>query len=149
MRVVLQRVRWARVEVAGQRLGGVGVGLLALVGVRRGDGMATARLAADKVAALRIFEDEEGRMNLDLAAVAGGVLVVPQFTLCASLGRGRRPSFEGAAPAESAQPLVEAFARRLEELGLRVERGRFGAHMEVSLLNDGPVTLVLDVDEPG
>ena len=100
--------------------------------------------AADKLAGLRIFDDDKGRMNLDTSMVNGAVLLVSQFTLAGSLAKGRRPSFDGAAPATQAEPLVEALASRLRESGIDVETGRFGARMEVQLVNDGPVTFVLD-----
>ena len=145
MRIILQRVAEAGVWADGETVGSIGRGLLALVGVERGDTAAKAARAADKVAGLRIFSGEDGRTQLDLTAIGGAVLVVSQFTLAADLARGRRPSFTRAAPPEEAEPLVEAFARGLEEYGLPVARGRFGAAMQVSLVNDGPFTLVLDL----
>jgi D-tyrosyl-tRNA(Tyr) deacylase len=144
MRLVLQRVARASVEVGGERVAAIGRGLLALIGVARGDGDAEVAAAAAKLAGLRIFEDAEGKMNLGLADAGGAVLLVSQFTLLASTERGRRPSFTGAARPENAAPVVERLAERLRELGVRVERGRFGAAMAVELVNDGPVTLVLD-----
>lgn len=144
MRIVLQRVSRAAVEVDGQELARIGAGLLALVCVASGDDGAVARRAAQKVAGLRLFEDAAGKMNLDLAGVGGEVLVVSQFTLLADTSRGRRPSFEGAAPGEVAAPLVELFAETLRQSGFTVATGRFAAHMRVELINDGPVTLVLD-----
>jgi D-tyrosyl-tRNA(Tyr) deacylase len=144
MRLVLQRVARASVETGGERVAAIGRGLLALVGVAPGDGDAEVAAAAAKVAGLRLFEDAEGKMNLDLSAAGGAVLLVSQFTLLASTERGRRPSFTGAARPEIAAPLVDRLAERLRELGVRVERGRFGSAMAVELINDGPVTLVLD-----
>ncbi len=144
MRVVLQRVRRACVRVDGAVVGEIGTGFLALTGVADGDTPATIDAMAAKVAGLRIFDDAEGRFNLALADVDGAVLVVSQFTLIAETRRGRRPSFLGAARPEVAEPLVERFADGLRAAGVPVQGGRFGAHMAVELVNDGPVTLVLD-----
>ncbi len=144
MRLVLQRVSSASVKVAGEVVGEIGRGLLVLVGIERGDGPPQVRAAAEKLAGLRVFEDEAGRMNLDLAAVGGAFLVVSQFTLAGSLARGRRPSFDRAAPPAEAEPLVDALVADLRTRGFRVETGRFRAMMEVALVNDGPVTLVAD-----
>jgi D-tyrosyl-tRNA(Tyr) deacylase len=144
MRLVIQRVSRASVTVAGEIVGEVGRGLLVLVGIERGDRPEAVRAAADKLAGLRVFEDDAGKMNLDTAAVGGAFLVVSQFTLAGSLARGRRPSFDRAAPPEEAAPLVEALVEDLRGRGCRVEIGRFRAHMEVELVNDGPVTLVAD-----
>lgn len=144
MRIVLQRVSRAAVEVDGQVLSRIGRGLLALVCVARGDDDAVVRRAAQKIAGLRLFEDDAGKMNLDLAGVGGEILVVSQFTLLADTSRGRRPSFEGAAAGDIAAPLVELFAETLRQSGFAVATGRFAAHMGVELVNDGPVTLVLD-----
>lgn len=144
MRIVLQRVSRAAVEVDGEELSRIGAGLLALVCVASGDDAAVARRAAQKVAGLRLFEDAAGKMNLDLAGIGGEMLVVSQFTLLADTSRGRRPSFEGAAAGDVAAPLVELFAETLRGAGFVVATGRFAAHMKVALVNDGPVTLVLD-----
>ena len=144
MRIVLQRVTQAAVEVEGREVSRIGTGLLALVGVARGDDSAIVAQAARKIAGLRLFEDAAGKMNLDLAAVGGEVLVVSQFTLLADASRGRRPSFEGAAAGEVAEPLVDLLVDQLRQAGTTVATGRFAAHMKISLLNDGPVTLVLD-----
>lgn len=144
MRLVLQRVARASVEVEGERVAAIGRGLLVLAGVASGDGEAQVAAAAAKVAALRLFEDPEGKMNLSLGEVGGTVLLVSQFTLLASTEKGRRPSFTGAARPEIAAPLVERLAELLAGLGVPVERGRFGAAMAVELVNDGPVTLVLE-----
>lgn len=145
MRIVLQRVSRAAVLVDGEIVGYIGRGLLALVGVERGDGADEVARAAQRVAELRVFEDGDGRMNHDVAAAGGAVLVVSQFTLAADLARGRRPSFGTAAPPEVAEPLVAALVAALRERGLDVATGRFGARMRVELVNDGPVTLVLEV----
>ena len=144
MRLVIQRVSSASVKVEGETVGEIGRGLLVLAGVERGDGIETARAAAEKLAGLRVFEDDAGKMNLDTLAVGGAFLVVSQFTLAGSIARGRRPSFDGAAPPGEAAPLVEALVEDLRSRGYRVETGRIRAHMEVSLVNDGPVTLVAD-----
>lgn len=144
MRVVLQRVSRAAVRVDGDLVGEIGAGFLALVGIAEGDDSAAVDAMAAKVAGLRVFNDDAGKFNRDLAAVGGAVLVVSQFTLIANLRKGRRPSFVAAARPEVAEPLVERFAERLREAGLPVEGGRFGAHMEVDLLNDGPVTIMID-----
>ena len=148
MRVVLQRVSSASVTVDGEVVGRIGRGLLALVGIERGDGPAAVKAAAEKLAGLRLFEDEAGKMNLDLAAVGGAFLVVSQFTLAGSIARGRRPSFDRAAPPADAEPLVETLVEDLRSRGFHVETGRFRAHMEVTLVNDGPVTLVADFPPP-
>ena len=145
MRLLLQRVSSARVTVGGETVGEIGTGLLVLVGVAKGDTRQEASKAAAKLATLRTFADSEGRMNLDATAVGGEFLVVSQFTLAGSLAKGRRPSFDGAAPPEEAEPLVEALAAELEDRGFRVGRGRFGAYMQVELVNDGPVTFLLEV----
>ncbi len=131
-------------KVAGETVGAIGRGLLVLVGIERGDRLESVRAAAEKLAGLRVFEDEAGKMNLDTAAVGGAFLIVSQFTLAGSLARGRRPSFDRAAPPDEAQPLVEALVEDLRHRGFTVETGRFRAMMEVSLVNDGPVTLVAD-----
>lgn len=144
MRVVVQRVSRASVSVDGEVVGEIARGLLCLVGVGEGDGPQDAGVLADKIAGLRIFGDEEGRMNESVREVGGAVLVVSQFTLYGDVRRGRRPSFTEAAPPEMAAPLVEEFARRLDTLGVEVARGSFGAMMEVALVNAGPVTLVVE-----
>jgi D-tyrosyl-tRNA(Tyr) deacylase len=144
VRLVIQRVSSASVRVAEETVGAIGRGLLVLVGIERGDGPAQVRAAAEKLAGLRIFEDEAGKMNLDTAAAGGAFLVVSQFTLAGSLERGRRPSFDRAAPPDEAAPLVEALIADLRGRGFRVETGRFRAHMEVALVNDGPVTFLAD-----
>jgi D-aminoacyl-tRNA deacylase len=144
MRVLLQRVRRAAVRVDGRTVGSIDAGLLALVGVEREDTAEDATYLADKTAELRVFPDDEGRMNRSVLETHGSVLVVSQFTLAASTRRGRRPSFIAAEDPERAAPLCERFAARLRERGLRVADGVFRAHMEVELVNDGPVTILLD-----
>lgn len=144
MRVVVQRVAEARVDVAGVTVGAIARGLLLLVGVGSQDTEATAAALAEKAARLRIFEDDAGKLNLAALDIDAEVLVVSQFTLYADLSRGRRPSFVGAAPPDLAAPLVAHVATTLRGLGLRVAEGQFGAHMQVALVNDGPVTLILE-----
>ena len=144
MRAIIQRVSRAEVRVEGAVVGAVGKGLLVLLGVAEGDDDEAARFLADKVAALRIFEDAAGKMNLALAEVGGGVLVVSQFTLLGDLRKGNRPSFTAAAPPERADALYERFCALLREKGLTVATGVFRAHMDVELVNDGPVTVMLD-----
>lgn len=144
MRAVVQRVSSARVRVDGRVTAEIGPGLCVLLGVARGDGPpAAARLAA-KVARLRVFENEEGRLDRSLLDVGGAALVVSQFTLIADTTKGNRPSFADAAPPEQADPLYEAFCAELATLGVPVQRGVFGARMELELTNQGPVTIVLD-----
>lgn len=145
MKLVIQRVSRAEVHVAGRSVGRIGRGFLVLVGAEKGDDDAAADEAARKVAGLRVFNDREGKMNLDLAAVGGSVLVVSQFTLGADLSRGRRPGFEKALAGDEARPLYERFVRALAGAGVPVETGEFGAMMDVSLVNDGPATFVLEV----
>jgi D-tyrosyl-tRNA(Tyr) deacylase len=145
MRLLLQRVSQGSVTVDGQIVGAVEQGFVALVGVTHTDSRADAELLARKTANLRVFEDEQGKMNLSALEVGGGILVVSQFTLYADSRKGRRPSFTDAAPPEIAAPLVDAFADALRAEGIeRVERGVFGALMQVAILNDGPVTIWLD-----
>jgi D-tyrosyl-tRNA(Tyr) deacylase len=146
VRILLQRVSRAAVRVGGETVGEIGRGLLVLVGVERGDGLAEAAAAGRKLAGLRLFEDAQGRMNVAAAAAGGAFLVVSQFTLAGDpLRKGRRPSFDQAAPPAQAEPLVEALAAELARRGLEVASGRFGAKMEVELVNEGPVTFVVDV----
>ncbi len=145
VRVVLQRVKEASVAVGGERISGIAAGLLLLVGVADGDGEAEADWLAEKVAGLRVFNDAEGKMNLGVRDIGGGVLAVSQFTLLADTRKGKRPSFVQAAPPEKAEPLFDYFCERLRAAGISpVETGRFGAMMEVALVNDGPVTIVLE-----
>lgn len=145
MKLVIQRVSRAEVEVDGRAVGRIGQGLLVLFGAERGDEARMAEEAARKVAGLRVFEDASGKMNLDLAAVGGGVLAVSQFTLAADLSRGRRPGFERALDPEAAKRLYDDFVRVLASLGVPVETGVFGAMMNVSLVNAGPATFVLQL----
>ena len=144
MRVVIQRVRRGRVSVEGEAVAEIGRGLVLLVGVGHDDGLAEAEWLAEKCAGLRIFEDDQGKMNLSLGDVGGQALVVSQFTLYADVGKGRRPSFIDAAPPEQASPLVDALGENLRRHGLDVRQGRFGAHMLVEIENDGPVTILLE-----
>lgn len=148
MRAVVQRVTTAEVSVDGSVVGAIGPGLCVLLGCGPGDTEATARHLAGRIATLRVLADEAGRMNRDLAATGGEVLVVSQFTLYADTSRGHRPSFAGAGPPALAERLCEEFCAALRERGLRVATGRFAAHMRVRLENDGPVTLVLSSGEP-
>jgi D-aminoacyl-tRNA deacylase len=145
MRAVLQRVTEASVEVDGDTIGRISRGWLVLLGVGRGDAESTAVALADKAAALRCFEDAQGKTNLSAAESGAAWLVVSQFTLYADLSRGRRPGFTAAAPPAEAEALVTRFTARLRELGFHVEQGQFGAHMRVALVNDGPFTIWLDV----
>lgn len=145
MRLVIQRVSRADVKVAGRTAGEIGKGLLVLVGAEKGDNAATAEEAARRVAGLRVFEDAAGKMNLALSDVGGAALVVSQFTLLADLSRGRRPGFERALPAGEARPLYEHFVRALSLQGVPVATGEFGEMMDVSLVNAGPATFVLEV----
>jgi D-aminoacyl-tRNA deacylase len=145
VRIVLQRVKSASVTVGGERISEIGAGLLLLVGVAQGDGESEADWLAEKIAGLRIFNDESGKMNLSLKDVGGEVLAVSQFTLLADTRKGKRPSFVGAAPPEEAERLFDYFCERLREAGVgTVKTGSFGAMMDVALVNDGPVTIVLE-----
>lgn len=144
MRAVVQRVTRARVVIDGETVGEVGRGLLVLLGVTHDDTAETASWLADKIAGLRIFNEADGKMNLAVGDVGGGVLVVSQFTLYGDCRKGRRPSFLDAARPELAVPLYEAFVNAIKALGLPVATGRFGAMMQVELVNDGPVTLIID-----
>ena len=146
MKAVLQRVSSAKVTVEGKITGQTGPGLLALLGVGRGDTAAEAELLADKTAGLRVFEDDAGKMNRSLLDVLGGALVISNFTLYADVSHGRRPSFLEAAPPEQAKKLYEHFCRVLSAKGVPVETGVFGADMQVSLVNDGPITIQLNTD---
>jgi D-tyrosyl-tRNA(Tyr) deacylase len=145
VRAVVQRVSEARVRVGGEVVGEIGPGLCVLLGVSRADGKDEAVRLAAKVAGLRIFENEDGKFDRSLLDDGGAALVVSQFTLIADTAKGNRPSFSGAAPPEEAERLYEAFCAALRETGIRVETGRFGARMAVELVNDGPVTIVLDL----
>jgi D-aminoacyl-tRNA deacylase len=144
VRAVLQRVSSASVSVEGRRIGAIEHGLVVLLGVERGDGPADRDYIVTKIREVRVFSDDAGKMNLSVADVGGGVLVVSQFTLCGDVRKGRRPSFDAAAPPADAKALYDDTVRALVERGLRVETGEFQAMMQVSLVNDGPVTILLD-----
>lgn len=145
MRALVQRVRSASVSSEGVETGRIGTGLVALVGVTHDDDEVMARRLADKVHTLRVFADAAGDMNLSCADVGGAVLVVSQFTLYGDTRKGRRPSFRAAAPPDHAEQLVDRMVARLQELGATVATGRFRTHMEVALVNDGPVTLLVEI----
>lgn len=144
MRIILQRVSRARVMVDGETIAQIGPGLVLLVGVAPHDQQDQARYLADKIAHLRIFEDQDGKMNRSILDVGGEAIVVSQFTLFADTRKGRRPSFTDAAKPQIAEPLVEQFAAFLTELGVPTQNGEFGAHMLVEITNDGPVTIILE-----
>jgi D-tyrosyl-tRNA(Tyr) deacylase len=144
MRAVVQRVRRGRVSVAGRQLAEIGPGLVILLGVGPADGEAQASYLAEKIANLRIFEDEQGKINRSLLEVGGAAIVVSQFTLYADTRKGRRPSFTEAALPEVARPLVERFAELLRAQGIPTQTGEFGAHMLVEIDNDGPVTIWME-----
>jgi len=144
MRALLQRVTEANVAVGGKTIGEIARGFVVFLGITHSDSEQEAYWLANKVAGLRVFEDSEGKMNLSLADVSGGVLVVSQFTLYGDARKGRRPSFTTAARPEQAEPLVNYFAEQLRKLGVPVEMGEFGSMMQVEIHNDGPVTLMLE-----
>ncbi len=144
MRIVLQRVKAARVEVGGETVGSIGAGLLIFLGVAKTDNEEAARYLADKVIQLRVFSDEAGRMNRSLVEACGSLLVVSQFTLYGDCRKGRRPGFDYAALPEQALALYQCFIQRLKSSNIAVETGVFQAEMEVHLINDGPVTFILD-----
>ncbi|HYV39020.1 MAG TPA: D-aminoacyl-tRNA deacylase [Gemmataceae bacterium] len=144
MRAVLQRVSEARVKIDGETVGEIGVGLLVLLGVTHADTPENAQWLADKVVGLRIFEDDEGKMNRDVIEVGGGILVVSQFTLYGDCRKGRRPSFIEAAPPALAIPLYEAFVNAVKARGVPTATGRFQTMMRVELVNEGPVTVIVD-----
>ena len=145
MRLVLQRVTTACVRVGDEEVGRIGRGVLVLCGVEKGDGAEQVDAAVRKLSGLRLFEDAEGKMNLDASGAGGAFLVVSQFTLAGSLRKGRRPSFDRAASPEIAEPLIDRLVEGLRTAGHSVATGRFRAHMLVELVNDGPVTFVLEV----
>ena len=147
MRAVVQRVSQASVTVGDETVGEIGLGLAVLVGVGHDDGQAEVEALADKLVSLRLLSDEEGRFNRSLLDVGGSVLVISQFTLLADVRKGRRPSFTKAAAADVAEPVVHALMDAVAARGITVAGGRFGAHMEVHLTNDGPATLVLEVTD--
>jgi D-tyrosyl-tRNA(Tyr) deacylase len=144
MLACIQRVSRAQVAVGGEVCGRIGPGLLVLVGVGRGDSEADARQLAEKIAGLRVFEDEQGKMNRSLVETGGAMLVVSQFTLLGDCRKGRRPSFDAAAPPELAERLYEVFLEAAAAAGIEVASGRFRQHMQVELVNDGPVTLLVE-----
>ena len=144
MRAVIQRVQRAQVAVDGEIVSEVGHGLLVLLGVTHADTESDASYLAEKIAGLRIFEDENGRMNLDVPTINGGILVISQFTLYGDVRRGKRPSFDAAAPSQQALHLYEFFIERIRAAGIPCQTGRFQEMMEVELVNDGPVTLWLE-----
>lgn len=144
MRAVIQRVRSARVSVDGTEVGSIGAGMLVLLAASVGDGPEQVEWMAEKLCGLRIYPDEAGKMNLSLAQVRGKMLVVSQFTLYGDCRKGKRPSYSGAAPPEQAKPLYESFIETVKNKGIAVEGGIFGAMMQVELVNDGPVTLIVD-----
>jgi len=144
MRAVVQRVSRAKVTVEGSLAGEIGLGLLVLLGVGQEDTEADAAYLSEKVVGLRIFEDEDGKMNRSVRDVGGSVLVVSQFTLYGDVRRGKRPSFDEAAPPEAARRLYELFVQKIQAAGLRCETGRFQEMMQVELVNEGPVTILLD-----
>ena len=146
MRAVVTRVTEASVSIDGQVRGKIGDGFLVLLGIAPEDTEAQAKRLADKICSLRVFSDEAGKMNVDLAAIGGSVLVVSQFTLFANCKKGNRPSFVGAAGPDHAIPLYERFMEIIREKGFAVEHGEFGALMEVASVNDGPVTIWMDTD---
>jgi len=145
MKAIIQRVQQGSVTVEGRRIAGIGRGLVILVGVGPEDGEANARALARKIALLRIFEDEQGKMNRSLLDIAGEALVVSQFTLFADTRKGNRPAFTGAALPALAKPLCERFAGLLREQGVPTQEGEFGAHMRVEIINDGPVTIQIEL----
>jgi len=144
MRCVVQKVTQARVTVEGEITGEIANGYMVLVGAEEGDTEADVNYCADKISGLRVFEDADDKMNLSLKDVGGSVLMVSQFTLLGDARHGRRPSFIRAARPEAAEPLFELLCKKIADKGIRVETGRFRTHMEVSLVNDGPVTILLD-----
>lgn len=143
MKLVLQRVSRASVDVDGEITGSIGAGLLVLCCIEKGDDTGVLEAMARKVVQCRIFEDENGRMNKSLAETGGALLLVSQFTLAADLRKGTRPSFDGAEKPDAAREKIAEFRKHFEKLGIHVEEGRFGAMMQVSLINDGPVTFVM------
>ncbi len=144
MKAVIQRVTSASVTVEGRVVGEIGQGLLVLLGVEKGDQQAQADWLAEKIATLRVFEDDDGKMNRSLVDVCGAILAVSQFTLAGNCAKGRRPSFDTAAPAEEGKRLYDYFVTALSTLGLPVQTGIFQADMQVALINDGPVTFILE-----
>ncbi len=147
MKAVIQRVSHASVEVDKEIIGEINKGLVVLLGINHHDGEEDADYVADKLVHLRIFQDENDKMNLSLKDVAGGILVISQFTLYANTRKGRRPSFINAALPEKAEPLYNYFIQELQKMGIRISQGQFGAMMHVHIHNDGPVTIILDSED--
>lgn len=147
MKALLQRVTQAKVEVGGETVGAIDGGLLIFLGITPSDNEAIASKLAQRVAGYRLFSDTDDKMNLSLSDIQGGALVVSQFTLAADTNSGRRPSFSTAAPPQQAEPLYQAFVKALQRLDIEVATGEFGADMQVSLTNDGPVTFLLDTEK--
>jgi D-tyrosyl-tRNA(Tyr) deacylase len=147
MRILLQRVKSARVEVEGSAPSAIGAGLLLFLGIGKGDSEREAEVLVEKIFRLRIFSDEEGKMNKSVVDIGGEILLVSQFTLYADCKKGNRPSFTDAAPPEEAHRLYEYMIRTLGKSTVEVKTGTFGAHMQVTLVNDGPVTILLDTEE--
>lgn len=147
MRLVLQRVSWAKVKVNNEVVGSINKGIMALVGAANGDDESAATLLAEKTINLRIFEDENGKMNLSLLDIAGSVLAISQFTLHADTRKGRRPAFTDAMEPIAAERLYEKYKSAVASHGIKVQSGVFGAHMDVELCNSGPVTIILDSEE--
>ncbi|HET9960814.1 MAG TPA: D-aminoacyl-tRNA deacylase [Nitrospiraceae bacterium] len=147
MRAVLQRVTHASVRVDDEVVGRIGTGLLILLGIAKDDGESALQYIVNKIQTLRIFSDEQGKMNRSLSDAGGAILLVSQFTLLGNTAKGRRPGFDQAAPPDKAKRLFEEAVTRLRREGMTVETGRFGAHMQVELLNDGPVTFILDSNQ--
>ncbi len=144
MRAVIQRVKEARVEVEGETVGKIGEGILLLLGVRKGDNEDDVEYLSEKALGLRIFEDSAGKMNLSIVDVKGEILVISQFTLYGDCRKGRRPSFDEAAPPDLAESLYGLFVQKVKEKGIKIETGKFRALMDVHLINSGPVTILLD-----
>ncbi len=147
MRAIIQRVQKSQVSVSEDMVAAIDQGLLILLGISSNDNQALAQKMVDKIATLRIFEDKEGKMNLSLLDVGGEALVVSQFTLYADTSRGRRPSFTKAAKPDLAEPMVNVFVEKMQKQGIKTQTGIFGAHMQVALVNDGPVTIMLEFDQ--
>lgn len=145
MRVVVQRVSEAKVEIEGKAIGEIGKGLVVLAGIATGDGDSQVMWMADKLSNLRIFEDGEGKMNLSVKDVAGAILLISNFTVCGDASKGRRPSFDSAAKFSEGEKVFELLLNELRNTGVKTETGEFGGDMQVSLVNDGPVTLVVEI----
>ena len=147
MKCIIQRTSRAAVVVDAKEVGAIGRGLVVLVGIHKDDGAADLRWMAERLVGLRIFTDDAGKMNLSVGQIGGGILIIPNFTLCAQTGKGHRPSFIDAMPPDRSSPMFDEIASAIAAAGIPVARGVFGAHMEVSLINDGPVTITLDSHE--